>query len=514
MPTFPIEIAALLERVGDPAAALNAGKLYTKDDGGVTQLFYLADDGTVYQLTPNSSPAQVDTTYYVSSTGNDTNDGLTALTPFLTLGKADSMIPLSVEAVYEVVVLDDTAPFEFTGTQIRTFANGGMIYYRADVDSTLLGATALTAATPSLLTDGLAAWGPDAFAGKWVEILDGTVAGEIRQIRNNDATSLVPVVPFSVGLAAGDSFRIFKPSTVIQETLGNNITVLNGSSSPVSPSHITGLFFERFEITSDLRIGNKVNFFICALFSNIGFRLSADVLTNVNQLNAGTEARAAGLIHGLSNTTYYGAGVLLTKPGAQVATSFSGFFCAIGNVITVFGGHGYLRGGRFSAGIVFDGVFNAVNAVSVADSSGTPNLLAKLTAIRGAVVECERTTITAAAGNALAINTAARVVLGNTCPITATLATAVVIESDGLLIMLNPNVISAGGGAAGFGILARYGGKARLSGLPTVTGGTPGVNDFAVGNVPTLGASALFAAAGVALLPAVVLDGSVVQRVA
>ncbi len=43
----------LAEQGADPSTGANEGAIYTKDDGGVTQLFYRADsDGTVYQLTP------------------------------------------------------------------------------------------------------------------------------------------------------------------------------------------------------------------------------------------------------------------------------------------------------------------------------------------------------------------------------------------------------------------------------------------------------------------------------
>jgi len=42
----------LYERIGNPPSITDAGQLYTKDDAGVTQLYYEASDGTVYQVTP------------------------------------------------------------------------------------------------------------------------------------------------------------------------------------------------------------------------------------------------------------------------------------------------------------------------------------------------------------------------------------------------------------------------------------------------------------------------------
>jgi hypothetical protein len=68
-------------------------------------------------------------------------------------------------------------------------------------------------------------------------------------------------------------------------------------------------------------------------------------------------------------------------------------------------------------------------------------------------------------------------------------------------------------GAASFGVLVKFGGQVRITNALSVVG-FPAGSDFAVGNVPTVAASAALAAVGAAVLPAVVLDGSVVQRVA
>lgn len=52
---FPIEVVSYPEQAGDPPATANRGKTYTKDVATVTQLFYQASDGTVYQVTPGST---------------------------------------------------------------------------------------------------------------------------------------------------------------------------------------------------------------------------------------------------------------------------------------------------------------------------------------------------------------------------------------------------------------------------------------------------------------------------
>ena len=65
---------ALAEQSGDPGATANQGKLYTKDDGGVTELFYQDSGGTVTQLTPTGSAGPWDETGGVVSTDNTSWD--------------------------------------------------------------------------------------------------------------------------------------------------------------------------------------------------------------------------------------------------------------------------------------------------------------------------------------------------------------------------------------------------------------------------------------------------------
>lgn len=54
--TQSIEVAGeiLPEQASAPAAKTDAGKVYTKDVGGVTELFYIDSAGTEYQITPNT----------------------------------------------------------------------------------------------------------------------------------------------------------------------------------------------------------------------------------------------------------------------------------------------------------------------------------------------------------------------------------------------------------------------------------------------------------------------------
>lgn len=478
MATFPINVAQLLAEAGDPAAVLGSGKAYTKVVDGIVQFFYETDLGTVYQLTPPANAPQVNTTYYVASTGNDADDGLTPATAFLTLGKADSMIPISVEAVYEVIVLDDAAPFEFAGVQARTYKDGGVIYLRSNVDTTLAGFPAVSIAgtgSTAVVIAG-APWIADAYAGKWIEFLDGAAAGRIRLIAQNTTNTITPVASFfTPAPAPGDTFRVFEPSTVLNETVtGSNTAPLGGSANTTAPQSITGLYFERFAFSSTtLRIGNKVGFFVCSTDSMIGSDpngRSDNVSGGDNELLSGTEPRVAGLIHALAPTAYFGAGLTLLPGGVSpgiVKQPIVGFLCAIGVAAQFSASRVYLRGGRFNTGLTLDGLTGPCNAVLFSD---------------GLITQLQ---IDAAAGAALTVINAAVCALQR-----ATIA-----------------------GAASFGALVKFGGQVRITGALSVVG-FPAGSDFAVGNVPTVAASAALAAVGAAVLPAVVLDGSVAQRVA
>lgn len=54
MPAFAIDVLSLPERAA-PSSLANAGKVYSKDVAGVTQLFFMDSAGVEYQLTPFSN---------------------------------------------------------------------------------------------------------------------------------------------------------------------------------------------------------------------------------------------------------------------------------------------------------------------------------------------------------------------------------------------------------------------------------------------------------------------------
>ncbi len=68
------------ERSGDPTNIANTGIVYTKDDAGVTELFYEASDGTVTQLTGVSPPVSLQDAYDFGATIATDATGAVAIT--------------------------------------------------------------------------------------------------------------------------------------------------------------------------------------------------------------------------------------------------------------------------------------------------------------------------------------------------------------------------------------------------------------------------------------------------
>lgn len=53
---FGTDVLTVPESAADPAAVANQIQVYSKDDGGVTQLFARDSAGNIYQLTPAEAP--------------------------------------------------------------------------------------------------------------------------------------------------------------------------------------------------------------------------------------------------------------------------------------------------------------------------------------------------------------------------------------------------------------------------------------------------------------------------
>lgn len=83
------------ERTTDPSAGASEGVIYSKDDSGVTQLFYRASDGTIYQLTPTGSGGaaqSVESSVYSCPSGVSVGDAV-QITTADNVDLADASVP-------------------------------------------------------------------------------------------------------------------------------------------------------------------------------------------------------------------------------------------------------------------------------------------------------------------------------------------------------------------------------------------------------------------------------------
>lgn len=164
---------------------------------------------------------------YVAPTGDDVaNDGRSPEAPFATYKRA-------VEELnqWDVLAFHEDSPGAAIHLASGTYDLAEIAVSRGEVlvhgdgagqpgddgKTEVLGPTAITTDSGGyeLTVDG-AGWTKNEFAGLFVEILDGPVAGAHRQIIRNDGVSLVLDMTVD-GTVTGNRFRVFRPTVVIKE---------------------------------------------------------------------------------------------------------------------------------------------------------------------------------------------------------------------------------------------------------------------------------------------------------
>jgi hypothetical protein len=159
--------------------------------------------------------------YYADGTsGNDANDGLTVGTPKKTLQAVFDLVPYLVKhntcvhlagtftsntSTINRSTLGTVTLVIDGGTALTTVADSGGSPWTADIHTT---------ATIGLTTAG---WAVDAYAGYFVEIVDGACAGQHRLIQGNTADTITPVRSFSTDPGTC-SFRVSRPSTTLHNS--------------------------------------------------------------------------------------------------------------------------------------------------------------------------------------------------------------------------------------------------------------------------------------------------------
>jgi len=160
-----------------------------------------------------STTTEVD--LYVDAASGDDNNAGSSTQPLKTYAAAVAKIPSFVSHTFTIHL----APHPGDGYKVATIENksvsaGATIHVTGDDHFNVLLPPTNALAGSSDVSVSAAALTVDAYLGKTIEVLTGAAAGDRRLVRNNTATSIVPVAKFTAPLAANDVYRIVEPSVV------------------------------------------------------------------------------------------------------------------------------------------------------------------------------------------------------------------------------------------------------------------------------------------------------------
>lgn len=213
-------------------------------------------------------------TYYVATTGDDTNDGLSVDKAFATIQKAIDSIPKRIRHLVTIRV----AAGSYTGFGITGFvmdpAPGvnvhGIMMLGTYTNATLTTGTATgtftgtitgSAAAPtfSTLVDDTQTWTVDNLKGYLVEILTGTSAGSFVPIVSNTATTLTIASTSAVG-SVGGTYAIRDWASIITSPITMPGTLFQSNITPVALSYGISVRNNANGVTGSMLIeGMKVN---------------------------------------------------------------------------------------------------------------------------------------------------------------------------------------------------------------------------------------------------------------
>jgi hypothetical protein len=159
--------------------------------------------------------------YANSVTGDDNNDGLSALRAKATL---DGVLALVPDVVKHNTMVHLSGTFTMTDNlnfSWHVYENVRLIITgETEWEDTGEGILTTTAGDETGLDVSGAGWAADEHAGHFIVVLAGDAAGEARMIQANDSDTVEPIKDFSVDpRGSGEAtFRIAKPSTKINGT--------------------------------------------------------------------------------------------------------------------------------------------------------------------------------------------------------------------------------------------------------------------------------------------------------
>jgi len=190
--------------------------------------------------------------YVAASYGSDGNDGSKSY-PLKSYAAAVAKIPSFVKHTVTIHLAPHPGNgYDLVPIENKSVSAGAAIHVTGDDNFTeiipatgaLLGSSDVAVASAALPVD--------AYLGKTIEILTGAAAGDRRSIRNNTATSIVPVAKFTAAVAPGDSYRIVEPA--VRLSLPSTSAFPSDSSGFVPAVHNCPGITET--VTSGVLLGN------------------------------------------------------------------------------------------------------------------------------------------------------------------------------------------------------------------------------------------------------------------
>ena len=190
-------------------------------------------------------------TYFVSTTGSDSNTCTTVGSPCLTVQKAISKIPRIVRHPVSITLAAGTytTGFVVDGFSFEPYTNPTNGAY-VNIEGTLINATpatgtatgtatAGTAGTPGsttwgTLTDSGQAWTVNDLRGKLIEITGGTGSGQIRSIDSNTATSITIAGTWTAPVNGSSTYAIRDWGTILTGAIATPANIRDAAAANTS----------------------------------------------------------------------------------------------------------------------------------------------------------------------------------------------------------------------------------------------------------------------------------------
>lgn len=283
-------------------------------------------------------------TYYVETTGNDSNDGLSVGTAFATIQKAIDSVPKKVRHAVNINV----GSGNFAGFMMNGYSIDYVDYTTASfimMTGTMINATLATGAatgtvssvtggvfasgTYTTITDTTQSWTVNDLRGKHFVTTGGTGSGQSYPIVSNTATQVTLCVTTMTTVAdATTTYAIQEPGTNINTLINVPGSAPTGVSAVVACAHIAGnqtkgdrtvLLFRQLKFSPPSTRGLSVADNVACTFQNCTFSCTGVT----NSVGTSGSSSAGRLVFQACAFLTTGSGVHL-QLGAQSGVSGAG----------------------------------------------------------------------------------------------------------------------------------------------------------------------------------------------